>query len=230
MRFSDGRLRMSTARLALLKRLWTHIPVSSLESARALDAYEGGDVLDVGAFHGWYSVLLAPAAEAGDRFVSFEPDPAAVPVLQAMLDDLGRRFPSVDLSVVTRPVGDGHAVAASWPAGESSHPRFARVPGENAEPSLTLDHVVLTEGLKPRLVKIDVEGAELSVLLGMPNILREHRPVVMLEIHPMWQPDGVEAADVERQIRDAGYEGATFENGDISRRQVWTPNGQPSAR
>lgn len=34
------------------------------------------------------------------------------------------------------------------------------------------------------LVKIDVEGAELSVLLGMENILKKYHPHLLIEIHP----------------------------------------------
>jgi FkbM family methyltransferase len=216
--------------LALLKRLWMHIPVGVLESRNALDLYKGGDVLDVGAFHGWYSVLLAPTARPGDRLMSFEPDPAAVPALRATLDDLNRHFPSVKMSLITQPVGDGQPVAASWPDGEPScHPRFASAGGEDAEPSLTVDEVVAAEGLRPRLVKIDVEGAELSVLRGMQNTLRDHRPAVILEAHTSWQPDGVEPEDVESLIRDAGYDGRTLEDdGSTYRRQVWLPHAAES--
>jgi hypothetical protein len=34
------------------------------------------------------------------------------------------------------------------------------------------------------LVKIDVEGYELFALEGMPRILREHRPAIVMEFNP----------------------------------------------
>lgn len=199
------------------------------ESQQALNAYHGGDVLDIGAFHGWYSVLLAPAADAGDRFLSFEPDFAAVPDLRATLDDLRKQFPGIELSVVTEAVGDGASVAVSRPSGtgEGTHPRFASGSDGATQPSLVVDDVVATKGLRPRLVKIDVEGAEMLVLRGMRDTLASHRPAVMLEIHPEWQPDGIDAADVEALIRDAGYQGQTLEELPMIRRQIWLPVAAP---
>lgn len=226
-RFSDDRVRLSTVRLALLRRLW--MKLGARESQQALNAYHGGDVLDIGAFHGWYSVLLAPAADAGDRFLSFEPDFAAVPDLRATLDDLRKQFPGIELSVVTEAVGDGASVAVSRPSGtgEGTHPRFASGSDGATQPSLVVDDVVATKGLRPRLVKIDVEGAEMLVLRGMRDTLASHRPAVMLEIHPEWQPDGIDAADVEALIRDAGYQGQTLEELPMIRRQIWLPVAAP---
>jgi FkbM family methyltransferase len=223
MRFSDGRIRIATGRLALMRRVWAHFPATTLESSQALAAYDGGDVLDIGAFHGWYSVLLGPKANGGDRLVSFEPDPNATPVLTAMLRDLGRHFPAVTFSLITQPVGDGHGVAESWPEGEMSHPRFADSDAAGSTPSLAIDEFVSAQGLLPRLVKVDVEGAELAVLRGMRQTLSEHRPTLLLEIHPLWQPDGVGAADVEAFVRDAGYDGRTFDDSSSSHRQIWQP-------
>ena len=226
-RFSDDRVRLSTVRLALLRRLW--MKPGARESQQALSAYHGGDVLDIGAFHGWYSVLLAPAASAGDRFLSFEPDVAALTDLRATLDDVGKQFPRVELSVLTDAVGDGAPVAASHPGGtgEGGHPRFASASDGATQPSLVVDDVVAAKGLRPRLVKIDVEGAEMLVLRGMRDTLLSHRPAVMLEIHPEWQPDGIDAADVEALIRDAGYQGQTLEELPMTRRQIWLPLAAP---
>ncbi|MDQ8046740.1 MAG: FkbM family methyltransferase [Solirubrobacteraceae bacterium] len=44
-----------------------------------------------------------------------------------------------------------------------------------------LDTLVEQHGLKPRLIKIDVEGAELLVLRGARKTIAEHRPVILVE-------------------------------------------------
>lgn len=209
---------MSTMRLALLTRVWTHIPSLVDESRRALAAYDGGDFLDVGAFHGWYSVLLAPRAQNGARLVSFEPDPRALPKLRAVLEDVQRQFPSRTFSIIDQPVGDGGLVSASWPS--ASHPTYSADSCGSGEASLTIDEVVAREGLRPRLIKIDVEGAEPFVLRGMHQTLREHRPVVILELHTEWLPDGLAPADVEAYLREPGYHLAASEDGPVLR-QVW---------
>lgn len=108
-RFTDGRVRLSTLRLALLRRGW--LMFGAPESQQALANYRGGDVLDIGAFQGWYSVLLAPSACAGDHLFSFEPDMTAAPALPATLPDLGKHFTGVHRSTVAKAVGD----VRRWP-------------------------------------------------------------------------------------------------------------------
>ena len=47
---------------------------------------------------------------------------------------------------------------------------------------ISLDHVI-TQHAVPQLVKIDVEGAELLVLKGAERLLKEHRPILVVELH-----------------------------------------------
>lgn len=46
----------------------------------------------------------------------------------------------------------------------------------------TLDQVCSDRALRPDFVKIDIEGAELAALRGMECVLRNHRPIVFIEI------------------------------------------------
>lgn len=64
-RFADGTSRIGSVRLRRLAYLWDHIPSCREESQASYGAYEGGDMIDVGAYHGWYSVLLAPKSKPG---------------------------------------------------------------------------------------------------------------------------------------------------------------------
>lgn len=54
------------------------------------------------------------------------------------------------------------------------------VPGD-AVPVTTLDDLCATHGYLPSFVKVDVEGMERDVLLGGEQVLRQYRPVVMVE-------------------------------------------------
>jgi hypothetical protein len=58
-------------------------------------------------------------------------------------------------------------------------------------------------------VKIDVEGAELKVLQGSPNILAAGKATFLIELHD-WA-DAVSSTTTVRQfMRDAGYLRASF--------------------
>lgn len=61
-------------------------------------------------------------------------------------------------------------------------------------PSVKLDDFMTSIGESPDIVTIDVEGAELLVLMGMQTILAEVRPIVYVSIHP----------DFMRQMYDMG--------------------------
>ena len=47
--------------------------------------------------------------------------------------------------------------------------------------SISLDELVKTKKINPKFIKIDVEGAEFSVLQGMRNILENFTPIIMIE-------------------------------------------------
>jgi len=223
-RLSDGVSRRSTVRLWRLVKSWEGVPGGPEEAAGAYAAYSGGDMIDVGAYEGFYSVLLAPRSRPGDSFVSFDPDERMFPELLAMLADLGRAFPELGLWAIPKPVGDGTPTELQWPEGDvEGHPRFAGGAVGDAPLSMTIDGFVEATGLRPRFVKIDVEGAEWFVLSGMERTLAEHRPVVMLELHPSYLPEGVSPEQVEALLARRGYTKEVAQRGGVSERQVWKP-------
>ncbi len=49
---------------------------------------------------------------------------------------------------------------------------------------IALDSFVARNGCIPGLIKIDVEGAEVSVLRGAKAVLREYHPEIIISVHP----------------------------------------------
>jgi FkbM family methyltransferase len=223
--FADGERRLAGFRLLRLTRTWSHFPD---ETSASYELYSGGDVLDIGAYHGWYSVMLAPKARPGDVFASFEPDPASYVELLHNLAALGDVFPDLTLLPVPAPVGDGRPTDVTFPEG-SGHPRFASADDSQERATTTVDGFVEQFGLRPAYVKVDVEGAEFLVLRGMEATLGRFRPRVMLEVHPTWQPDGVTVADVEALLEKHGYERLRTQPGDLAIRQWWRCPGENAA-
>jgi FkbM family methyltransferase len=216
----DGNRYLLPRHLANEVRHWLGWEKLEHEARTAFESYGGGDVVDVGAYLGAYSAFLAPRARPGDTFVSLEPDPQAYAALQENLAALGRAFPRVSFIALPTAAGTGASASLSRPLGPGGHLRIDTAqPGEPTVPSVALDQLVEALRLHPAFVKIDVEGAELSVLKGAVGLLTKDRPTVALEIHTAWKP-GVD--EIDQLLKDAGYVCSTTWGGEILR-TIWTP-------
>lgn len=72
--------------------------------------------------------------------------------------------------------------------------------------SITLDRFVADSGIVPDVIKIDVEGAELLVLRGARQVLAQHRPSLLLGVHPYWLPRSDSTRDIFDLLESLGYE------------------------
>jgi FkbM family methyltransferase len=205
-----------------MRDLWASLAPLVLETEAVYAAYAGGDVVDVGAFNGYYTYLLAAkTAEQRRTFVSVEPDPAALPDLKANVAAVSKRFAELTTVVVEEGAGDGRELEVMWPA-EHSHPSFRVVP-DGSRDGLTVDALVERLSLAPGLLKVDVEGAESFVLDGARKTLASHRPIVVVELHPTWLPAGITRDDVDRPLLDAGYRRTVVNTNPQSELHLWRP-------
>jgi FkbM family methyltransferase len=161
---------------------------------------DGGDFVDVGAHVGMYAVAAAMCLGERGRVLACEPNPEA----------RGQLVENVALNGCTNVVVS--AAAISDRAGEAllhvprtADPSFSSLGAgrfAEAEPvrvrTTTLDAEVEAAALAPALVKIDVEGGELAVLVGARRTLAA-RPALLVEVGP----DSAEA--VARELSALGY-------------------------
>jgi FkbM family methyltransferase len=144
----------------------------------------GSTVIDVGANIGMYAIALAGVVGETGRVLALEPVPATAARLGGNIDMNGYRH----IDVV-------HAAAADQPgtmeiclANDSAYAsavtvKHQRATGETIRvPAVTLDDLWDERG-RPMVsfCKIDVEGAELSVLQGAERLLAACRPMLLLE-------------------------------------------------
>jgi FkbM family methyltransferase len=216
----DGGTLIGSRRISQLFRVWHGDSLLRAESVQSLEVYQGGDIIDVGAFHGWYALLLAPHAKTGDSFLELEPDGRAFPELLANLKELATWYPEIRLSAIPVAVGNGSPVRVEWPMGPAGHPSFTS-DAKNGVPTVTLDALCEIHSVKPAFVKIDVEGAEGFVLQGMDRVLDEFAPVVMLEVHPNWQPPSFTVEWLDSKMKRHGYHARELAKQPWAQRILW---------
>ena len=145
----------------------------------------GWHCLDVGANHGYYTLVMADAAGPEGRVAPVEPTPRLADLLRQTLDVNG--FPRVE--VVQKAASDieGKRLQLVVPARRSLNARLAEVAGPTDEvvpvESVTID-ALTSDWPRVDLIKIDVEGAEEDVWRGMHRTISSNPElVVILELN-----------------------------------------------
>jgi len=170
---------------------------------------EGWVAADIGAFAGYYTLLLSKLVGPTGQVHSFEPVP--------------ENFELLDFNVKLNRCGN---VAANQLAVRvhNEETRFTRLRGlhmpcgtllpmrdrsryaEISVPARSLDIYLASRGWPClHFAKIDVEGAEARVLEGMHQTLRRSSPVLLIEVHDDPPHDRVEVRKVLPLLFDAGY-------------------------
>lgn len=160
----------------------------------------GDTVFDVGANEGLYTVLFA---EMGAHVVAFEPDPRAAHRLRENLRlnaysaDVREQavYSSTGLISFTSHLDTSNAIVDGGTADSSVH----------TVPTTTIDEVLGKR--HARGIKVDVEGAELDVLIGAQQAMRDARiDVFQLEWNDMSSNFGTTRDEIAEYVRSFGYE------------------------
>jgi FkbM family methyltransferase len=145
----------------------------------------GDTVIDGGANIGYFTLLAAKAAGAGGRVHAFEPQPHNRGRLTEHVADNGLEdvvtIHGVGLSDRT-----GRVQFHTSPAANHGQSTMFAIPGRETR-TVTIETVRLDDYLPdvaPRLIKLDLEGAEPLAISGMTESLRRHRPAVIVELNP----------------------------------------------
>lgn len=159
---------------------------------------------DVGANFGMLTEVMAEKTGASGQVVAFEAHPLNAFILGRRMEVQG--FAS-RVRIENKAVSDGTAKVLRLFSGRRRSPNEWNIVGHDVSGAITeavmeIPSVCLDEyfGTQPiRFLKIDVEGAEIGVIAGMPRVLKEQRPICVVEFH------NTEAWKSRQAFLDQGY-------------------------
>ncbi|HXX15123.1 MAG TPA: FkbM family methyltransferase [Candidatus Eremiobacteraceae bacterium] len=159
---------------------------------------------DLGANMGFFSLLGARLVGASGKVISFEADPEIAERLRENLSYNGFEQATVEQKAVWSKDG---AVSFARADTKMSPDRGLGhvVAGNTAGEQMIRAEAVCLDGFvgshpAPDFIKCDVEGAEVAVFAGAERLLREKRPVVLVEMHNVEN-----RAVLVRKFEELGY-------------------------
>lgn len=134
-------------------------------------------VVDVGAFLGQYSLLAAWAVGPTGKVVAFEPDPRnfAYLVKNVERNGLSDRVKTVPQAVTDRTGETTLYLDPEVGSGSSVVFRRRRAVATETVSTVRLDDA-LGHSISPDVIKLDIEGGEVSALDGMAETIRGAKP------------------------------------------------------
>jgi FkbM family methyltransferase len=173
----------------------------------------GHMAVDIGAHRGWYTRRLAVRTGDAGRVHAIEPNIDSVHVLEAV----ARHHPNVTIHHLAvsdrpgtgrllRPFIDGRRTDAM---GSLSNPGIAATPHDVLDvPMSRLDDVLADQIDRVAFIKCDVEGHEHEVLVGSDHVIRENRPVILVEIEQRHRVRPI--GETFDWLAERGYDGHYF--------------------
>lgn len=177
---------------------WREMVAGTFDSFlyRALAArreVKGAVCWDVGAHFGYHSLGFAAL---GAQVVAFEPNPhnahrlrenlarnpglaARVRVRTEALSNADAALEFVQSADLAETSSGSHLASAVAPSPDYVYENFERV----TVTGVRADTLLAADEAPPAVMKIDVEGAEQLVLEGARELLRQHKPLLLLEVH-----------------------------------------------
>lgn len=147
----------------------------------------GMHVADVGANFGYYSLLMADLIGPTGRLLAVEPNPPVVEMLKRTLELNGFAGRST-IAAAAAGAGDGQG-CLFVPAGEPKNATLVGAAEAHDDASLVAVPIRSLDALFagfPRVdfLKIDAEGAEEDIALGLGRTIERWRPRIILEFNP----------------------------------------------
>jgi FkbM family methyltransferase len=181
-RLFDVRLRDKTYSMGLLGRA-VYEPIETTIAAGRVK--RGSVAIDIGANFGWYTTLFSRLVGPQGVIHAFEPVPTMFETLQINC----RLNGCSNVTLNNCALGDttGTTVVHDFVDEPSGHASLFSRSNRRSTASpcniRTLDEYMGRVGQPCHFIKCDVEGAEVSVLAGAADTIKEYLPIILIEIN-----------------------------------------------
>lgn len=180
---------------------------------------------DIGAHLGYYTAIAEEVIEKGEAH-GFEANSNLCKYLHKNFSDSKKVY--IACGAVADHVGEVDFYDATKTEDSSASSRF-RLSEAHVSPikiySTTLDEYVKIGNKAPTMIKLDVEGGEYDVIVGALDIIREHKPRIIMEV---WGGEiGRKYSDkAVKKIQEFGYKAFSIKNdGFVSEESIDDPVG-----
>jgi len=144
-----------------------------VEDGYKLDKKIKGDIIDIGANIGISRLILEKYLSDNNKYICIEPDRNNVKLLK-------NNYPKSKIIPFAVSDKNGYEFFGETNTGITSR---INNKSKNKIKVLSIDHIIKKSNLHPGLIKIDVEGSEISVIKGAINTLKRFKPIILIEIH-----------------------------------------------
>ncbi len=148
----------------------------------------GMTFFDIGGHHGLMSVVAGKAVGPTGKVLTFEPNPTAREQIRTHL--ALNHLENVYIQEIALSDSQGEVPFfvqsgnLSWNSTLIKEFSTFKNCQEIRVKTETLDQYVARTKAVPQAMKIDVEGAEFLIIQGAKQVIRQHRPLIMMEFNP----------------------------------------------
>jgi len=185
---------------------------------------DGDTFVDVGANWGYFTLLAATLCGERGRVFAFEPHPRNYDLLTKNIRANGLTNVGAVQKAVSNHTGTAKLLLARSSANHSLCilPPEWRLAGDSAAEAMAVDTVALDDffarsSVEPRLIKIDIEGAEPLALAGMQRLIGRNPLLVLIAEFVSFFLNAKTGADFLDQLTAYGFDVGII---DDARRQL----------
>ncbi|MBA2372447.1 MAG: FkbM family methyltransferase [Chloroflexi bacterium] len=161
----------------------------------------GGTVIDVGANEGVLTAVAARIVGPDGRVIAFEPSPGLAALARRVFEANG--LDNVVLEEAA--AGAANSTLRFEPARNGAGYAKAAPTGFEVETVALVDYC-RERGICPDVIKIDVDGPEISVLEGLSDLLEgASRPTLVVELSNETERLGYSWSEILSFVREQGY-------------------------